>query len=535
MEARTTHHPDVFEAGDIDGAALAEALAETTQTLVCVVDRDARILLFNRACELATGFSRADVIGRDARDVVIPARDVRAFGVMLDEIWATGRPSPQVGHWRTRAGDEVLVAWSNRLVLDDDGAPRYLVTAGLDITERERTAAELEALQAELKGKLTEVSRLAAEQAALRRVATLAAAQAPAERLFATVSEESARVLGTGAGAVFRFEPDGSATVVGRYDGEAAPEHIDAFPLGSSVPLGPYSAIGRVSMTGEPAVIDDYTHVPGEVAEVMRRVGLRFTVAAPITVGGALWGAVAVTSTRLERPPPDSESRLGDFCELVSLAVASASAREDLRASRARIVQAGDAERKRLERNLHDGAQQRLVALGIGARLARAKLRSDPDAAESLLDAALRDVEDAVTELRELARGLHPAILSERGLRPALEGLAARAPLPVTLADVPDERLPEAVEAAAYYVVSEAVTNAAKHANASSITVTVTRNPSELHVDVCDDGQGGAKLEGGSGLVGLRDRVEALGGRLILQSPPREGTVLRAALPLPPA
>ena len=529
MGGGTAHRPaGVFEAGDIDGSALAEALAETTQTLVCVLDREARIVLFNRACEVATGFSRAEVIGRDAREFVVPERDGRAFGAMLAEIWETGRPSPQVGHWRTRTGDEILVAWSNRPLLGEDGTPRYLVTAGLDITERERTAAELENLQAALKAKLAEVSRLAAEQAALRRVATLVAAEAPAERLFASVSEECAGVLGTGAAAVFRFEADGSAVIVGRYDGE----HIEAFPLGSTVPLSPHTAIGRVYTTGEPAIIDDYTTLPGEVAEQMRNVGLRFTVAAPIAAAGTLWGAVAVTSTRLERPPPDSESRLRDFCELVSLAIASASAREDLRASRARIVQAADEERQRLERNLHDGAQQHLVSLAIALRLTRAKVLSDSAAAAALLDGGSRELEAAIAELRELARGLHPAILTERGLGPALEGLASRAPVPVTIAEVPDDRLPDAVEAAAYYVVSEAVTNVAKHARASAATVTITLNPSELQVDVCDDGRGGASLDAGSGLVGLRDRVEALGGRLIVQSPPGEGTVLRAALPL---
>jgi signal transduction histidine kinase len=264
----------------------------------------------------------------------------------------------------------------------------------------------------------------------------------------------------------------------------------------------------------------------------MRRAGLRFTVAAPIAVAGASWGAVAVTSTTLAQPAPGSEARLGDFCELVSLAVASAQAREDVRASRVRLVRAADTERKRLERNLHDGAQQRLISLSIAVRLARSKLESDTTLVESLLDTAVRDVEEAIRELRELARGLHPVILTERGVRPALGALAARAPLPVELVEVPAERLPEPVEAAAYYIVSEALTNVAKHSGAAQATVSVRREGGLLAVEICDDGRGGARTSGGSGLLGLQDRVDALGGSLALTSGAGRGTVVRALLPL---
>jgi signal transduction histidine kinase len=285
-------------------------------------------------------------------------------------------------------------------------------------------------------------------------------------------------------------------------------------------------------LTAHPARIDDYSDLPGDVAETMRRARLKFTVAAPITVGGRPWGAVAVTSTIVERAAPDAEERLGEFCELVSLAIASAQARADVRASRARLVHAADTERKRLERNLHDGAQQRLISLAIALRLARSKRASDPALVESLLESAVRDAEEGVSELRELARGLHPVILTEQGLRPALRTLARRSPLDVDVVDAPDCRLPESIEAAAYYIVSESLTNVAKHAAASRATVAVRLERELVVVEACDDGRGGATTGSGSGLVGLRDRVDALGGSLALTSAPGRGTTVSGLLPL---
>jgi PAS domain S-box-containing protein len=507
--------------------AFAAALAETTQSLVCVLDAAGRILIFNDACERTTGFAREQVLGADARETVIPPEEAGAFAEVLAHVWTTRQPSPQVGHWMTSDGGRRLIAWSNKPVLGDDGTPLYLVTSGLDITEREATVEELHALEGDLEAKLSEVGRLAQEQAALRRVATLVAAEASQEAIFDAVSKQSARVLGAGAAAVFRFERDTSAKIVGRYDREGIP----AFALGSTVPLGPHSAIGRVHATGEPVRIDDYSDVPGEVAELMREAGLHATVAAPITVAGAVWGAVAVTTPRPEPFPSGSEARLRDFCELVSLAVESAEAREELGASRARIVQAADAERKRLERNLHDGAQQRLVSLALKLRLARARIANDADVAEQLLQDASVELDSALRELRELARGLHPAVLTEHGLGHALDVLVERAPFPVAV-EAPASRLPEHVETAAYYIVSEALANAAKHAEARSGAVAVRPEDGTLFVEIRDDGRGGVALGGGSGIVGLRDRAEALGGSLSVESPPGGGTTVRARLPL---
>jgi PAS domain S-box-containing protein len=204
---------------------------------------------------------------------------------------------------------------------------------------------------------------------------------------------------------------------------------------------------------------------------------------------------------------------------------------EELAASRARIVTAGDVERRRLERNLHDGAQQRLVALALALRLVAGKLESNPDVARELLAGAGRELALALDELRELARGLHPAVLTDRGLRAAVETLAGRAPFPVEVVAMPDERLPEPVEAGAYYLIAEALTNVAKYANASTVSVAVTASDGRLAVEVSDDGIGGADPAAGSGLRGLADRVEALGGTLTVTSPAGAGTTLRADIP----
>jgi PAS domain S-box-containing protein len=518
---------NVLAAGDFDSTAFAAALAETTQSLVCVLDAQARILVFNEACERATGFERAEVVGRDARDFVIPPEERDAFDGWIAEVWRTKMPSPQVGHWATRDGRRILVAWSNGPVLDDDGRLLYLVTTGLDITDRERTAAEKRALEGDLEAKLVEISHLAQEQRGLRRVATLVASEAAPDAVFAAVSKESARVLDASACAVFRFEPDARGTIVGRYTRDP----VEAFGLGATIELDEHTAIGKVFRHGTPARVEGYDDLPGTAAEAMRQAGYRFAVAAPVVVAGTCWGGVVVTSSSVEELPPHSEARLADFCELVSLAIASAQAREDLRASRARIVQAADDERRRLERNLHDGAQQRLVSLSIALRLARRKLEDDPDGAARLLDGATGEVEGAVADLRELAQGLHPAVLTELGLRPALDGLADRTPFEVEVTGVPAERLPPPVEAAVYYVVAESLTNATKHAEAGRGEVLVSSDDGHLSVEVRDDGRGGAD-PAGSGLIGLRDRVDALGGTLTCVSPPGIGTTVRAVIPL---
>ena len=372
----------------IEAGAFAIALAETTQSLVCVLDPNGVILLFNDACERATGFRREEVVGRDARESVIPPEEAEAFGGVLRHIETTRHSSPQVGHWVTKGGGRLLVAWSNKPVIGRDGTLEYVVTSGLDLTRRERDDAD--PIDGDVEAKLVEVSLLAQEQRALRRVATLVAAEVPPERVYNAVSEECARVLEVRASAVFRYEGDDTATILGRY----ARDEVTAYPLGERIPATENTTVGRVLFSHAPARIDDYATLPGELPARMASIGYRSTVAAPISVAGILWGAVLVASE--ETLPPESEARLGAFCELVSLAVASAQAKADLQSSRRRLVSAGDEERQRLERNLHDGAQQRLVALALTLRLARAKIRDAPEAAEALVDEASQQLDQAL-------------------------------------------------------------------------------------------------------------------------------------------
>ncbi len=508
------------------GESFARILTEATQSLVCVLDREGRILLFNEACERATGFRREEVLGRDARDCVIPAEEREAFGEFLAYVFKSGSPSPQVGHWVAKDGARRLIAWSNRPMGPAEGEPESLVTTGIDLTDRgARRHGDERALEGDPDAKLAEIGQLATEQRALRRVATLVASEVSPERVFTAVSEECARVLQVNASAVLRYESDQTAMIVARHNRDS----IDVFRVGESLPAEERSAIGQVLRTGASARIDDWGREGSEFAETIFRTGYRSTAAAPIVVAGALWGAVAIAS---EDPlPPQTETRLGAFCELVSLAVASAQARADLIASRTRLVKAGDEQRRRLERNLHDGAQQRFVSVVLQLRLARARLASDPDAASTLLDEVGRELEIGLEELREIARGLHPAILGDRGLRPALEALAARIPIPVTI-EAPDERLPEHVEATAYYIVSEAMTNVAKHSGAEHARVAVLRDGAVIRCQVSDDGRGGADPATGTGILGLRDRAEAAGGTLSVVSPPGGGTVVAATLPV---
>ena len=514
--------PRAFEIGE----SFARILTETTQSLVCVLDRDGRILLFNEACERATGYSREEVIGRDAREVVIPHEEREAFREFLTFVWRTGTPSPQVGHWRTKQGRLRLIAWSNHPMPGPGGAPAALVTTGIDLTDRESPSRDVEgALAADPGEKLAEIGRLATEQRALRRVATLVASEVSPDRVFTSVSEGCARVLEVNASTVIRYEGDGTATVLGRHNRD----NIDVFRVGERIRADEDSALARVRHTAAPARIDDWGGLTGEVREAMFRTGYRSTAAAPIVVAGALWGAVAIAS---EDPlPPDSENRLGAFCELASLAVASAQARADLTASRARVVRAGDEQRRKLERNLHDGAQQRLVSVALMLRLARAKLGDGPEAAK-LLDDASRELDTGLAELREIARGLHPAVLSDHGLLRALEALTARLPVPVDIAVELEERPPADVEATAYYIAAEALTNVARHAEASGARVAIRREGAVLRVEIADDGKGGADAAAGTGLLGLRDRAEAAGGTLGIASPPGSGTVIVASLPL---
>ncbi len=265
---------------------------------------------------------------------------------------------------------------------------------------------------------------------------------------------------------------------------------------------------------------------------MIRDLGIEASVAAPIRVAGELWGAIVVSTTRDAPLSSDSEARIEEFAELVALGLASAAARAELAASRARIVAAGDAERRRLERNLHDGAQQRLVSLSLALRMDRSRLDSASEAAV-MLDAASDQLLQALAELRELRAASIPPFSRDQGLRAAVEALARRSPVPVELEVDPPQDIPPQVEAASYYVISEALTNAAKYADAQTVRVSVHRNDARLQVEVADDGRGSADRRLGSGLNGpLADRVGALGGHLRVVSPAGVGTTVTADMPI---
>jgi signal transduction histidine kinase len=371
-----------------------------------------------------------------------------------------------------------------------------------------------------------ELRRVAEEQAALRRVATLVARGAPPAAVFAAVAEEVGRLLLADLTFLGRYEADDTVRIVAAWSAAG-----DTLPVGFRSPLPGASMSRLVRETGRPARIDRYGEEAG-MAPVVRRLAIRAAFGAPITVQDRLWGLMTVASTGQEPPPPDTEARLAGFTELVGTAIANAQAQAELTASRARIVAAADDTRRRLERDLHDGAQQHLVALALQLRAAHAAVPPDLEELAAELDQVAAGMDGALEELREFARGIHPAILAEGGLRPALRTLTRRSAVPVELAVRGVGRPPEPVEVAAYYVVSEALANAAKHAQASSVTVEVEAADDLLRVRIRDDGIGGADLARGSGLVGLKDRVEALGGRIAVESPPGAGTSVEVELPL---
>ena len=372
-----------------------------------------------------------------------------------------------------------------------------------------------------------ELRGFAEEQAALRRVATLVARAVPPEEVFAAVTAEAGRLLTTDLAVLTRYDPDGTETILGAWAGTGA----SPVAVGTRVALGGRDVSSLVFQTSRPARIESYADATGSAAALARELGVRAVVGVPISVAGRLWG-VMLMATRFEPLPADTEVRLAGFTELAATAVANAQAQSELAASRARIVAVGDAARRRIQRNLHDGAQQRLVTLILGLQEAQATVPPGADELARRLEGAVTEVADVLAEVLEIARGLHPAVLTDSGLRPALRALVRRSGVPVSLDVQVKGRLPEPVEVAAYYAVAEALTNIAKYAGASAAEVEAIAGEGVLRVSVRDDGRGGADFDRGSGLAGLKDRIEALGGRISLHSPPGAGTTLQITLPL---
>jgi signal transduction histidine kinase len=353
------------------------------------------------------------------------------------------------------------------------------------------------------------------------------AGEAPTDELFTAVTEEVAAQLPVEFARMNRYEPDRAVTAVAGWDKRGF--RLAEF---ARVELGGNNISTLVAETGGAVRMDSYAQASGPMAQVDEMRGVRAAVGAPIVVEGRLWGVMIACSVH-ERPlPADTEQRLARFTELLATAIANAESRADVAASRARIVAAGDETRRRIERDLHDGVQQRLVSLGLDLVAARSIVPAELGELAGELTKVAGGLAGVQHDLREIARGIHPAILAEGGLGPALKTLARRSPVPVEIAVAVDGRLPERVEVAVYFVVSEALANAAKHAGASVVHVEVRSHEASLHVAVRDDGVGGADSSRGSGLVGLQDRVAALGGAIAVESARGAGTAVLVELPI---
>jgi signal transduction histidine kinase len=480
--------------------------------------------------DLASGMARVLLRTDDLRSALpsVSRRLARALGLPAATI-----------ELEAVAGDERRAAFPL-----SDGATRLgtlVVPAGLPRETEERlrervvpsleallgAAREREAMRSALEASREELRVLAEEQAALRRVATLAARGAPPGEVFAAVTEEVGRLLPVDFVYMGRYGSDGTVTATASW-GRAGPP----VAVGSRRRLGGRNIGTLVYETGRPARMDGHPEGSSLAGPVVGEAVARSRVGTPIVVEGRLWGVMAAGSSPEQHLPPDTEARLVAFSELLATAIANAESRADLAASRARLVAASDETRRQIERDLHDGAQQRLVSLGLELQATRAAVPPGLGELEGRLSRVADGLTGVLEELQETARGIHPAILSQGGLAPAFRSLARRSAVPVELDIRAGRRLPEHVEVAVYYVVSEALTNATKHAHASVVRVELDATDGSVRLAIHDDGIGGADPGKGSGLVGLSDRVAALAGRLEVTSPPGGGTSLLIEIPV---
>jgi PAS domain S-box-containing protein len=472
--------------------------------LISVANFEGHFTRVNPAVEQILGYSAEEFLARPYLELVHP--DDREKTIAAADLVRQGQTVTSFEtRYARKDGSYRVLEWTSIPVLEQ----RLTYAVARDVTERRRAESELR--------------RVAGEQAARRRVATLIARGEPPAEVFSAVAEEVKRLLDAQATAIGRRDPDGMVIVAS--SGTAR----EILPLGCHLPLDGDWALTMVARTGGPVRLDERDSSAREPRVL--RLGVHCTVAVPIMVGGSLWGAIAAGTSR-ERFADEAEQRMTEFTELVATAIANADSRSQLAASRRRIVTASDQTRRRIERDLHDGTQQRLVSLILAMRAAAADVPAERDDLRAELSRISTGLADAVAELREISRGIHPAILSQGGLGPALRTLARRSAIPIDLHATKDVRLPEPVEVAVYYVASEALANAAKYAQASSIEVSLATSDGSLLLSICDDGVGGAEPGRGSGLVGLQDRIEALGGTITIDSPPGGGTSILVTLPL---
>jgi signal transduction histidine kinase len=346
--------------------------------------------------------------------------------------------------------------------------------------------------------------------------------------VFSAVADELVRCLGVYGAAVLRFDADDAAIVVAAHTHAGQP----GLDVGERLTLDGENVAALALRTKHTARIDGHDNMCGSFAVRMDELAIHSRVAAPIVVGDDIWGVAVAISSPAKPMPVDTESRIADFADLVATGIAAATARADLIASRARIVAAADDARRRIERDLHDGAQQRLISLGLKLRMAHDCVPVGLDDLKSELSEAVLGLTDVSKELQEMSRGIHPAILAQGGLVPALQTLARRSAIPVSLEAAIDQRLPDSVEVTTYFVLAEALANTAKHAQASEVMVRARTTEDSICLSIHDDGVGGADSANGSGLIGLKDRVEVLGGRMRVTSPAGQGTSIHVTIPL---
>jgi PAS domain S-box-containing protein len=456
-------------------------------------------------------------------------------------VWRTGRPARVVDYAdvpgkiaatlareagvRTAVGVPIVVngrLWGVMMALSTEQTPLPAATEAPLASFTELVATAIANTQAR-----EELRRLAEEQAALRRVATLVARGTDSHAVFEAVCAETGPLIGATSVNLAHFTPDGVNVTMAGWS--LRDTHV---PTGTRLPFATDTINGLIQRTVAPARFDSYETSTSELATLIRQRGIRSEVGAPVIVEGQPWGALIAGTDNDELLPAGSEKRVASFAELIATAVSNATTRSELIASRARIVAAGDDARRRIERNLHDGTQQRLIALGLDLQAVQGKIPGEQQEAHRGVERIGRGLEAVLEDVRELSRGLHPALLSQGGLGTSLRALTRESPIRVNLDIEVDQRPPESIEIAVYYVVSEALTNAAKHSQASEISVTVGTAGTMLRATIEDDGVGGAEASAGSGLVGLIDRVEALGGRFALDSPPNAGTRISMELPL---
>lgn len=489
-----------------------------------------------RAAESEQRRREADLLAELARIMLREANSPQALqhaGSRLTAVLELPSPGAILGPADSAPGPD-----QQRILLHDAGEPvgclllpRELALA--DIRRVRRLAPSLEALLAAARDRERlhqQTADLARQQASLRRIATLVASRAHPADVQSAVASELARGLDAEHVSLVRFENDGRS-----YEVLAAVDDAgDANRLvpGERLTVGGHNVSTIVLETGEPADVD-YSGATGPVAERLRRRGFVRGIGVPIRLDGRTWGAVIVGIGE-RAPAADIHVRMGDFADLVATAVHNTQTRAQLMESRARVVAAADQARRTIERDLHDGAQQRIVSLGLELRAAQAAVPAEVPALGTQLERCVQTLSQIHTDLQELSRGIHPAILSRGGLAAALKTLARRAPVPVSLTlDIP-ARLPEAVEVAAYFAAAEALTNTAKYAGASGATISARTEAHVLDLVVADDGVGGAQTGTGTGLIGLQDRIDVVGGSLTIASPPGEGTTLSIRIPYTP-